>query len=83
MKIWAGLKHENILPFFGFCSQVKSGGLGGMVSPWLASGCLHNYIRQNGEHGMTVADRLKIVSGLLGRLSVVCSINEYHLSKAL
>lgn len=52
-----------------------------MVSPWLASGCLHIYIERNGEHRMTVADRLKIVSGQA--LDCVYSINEYHLSKAM
>ena len=61
MKIWATLKHDNILPFYGACTQF--GSLPAMVSPWLESGCLNRYLREHGEDGfLTETLRLKLVS---------------------
>lgn len=47
-EIWASLKHENIVPLYGFCEgHAEFGAYGALISPWYRNGHSAHYIRQN------------------------------------
>lgn len=59
MKIWASLKHPNVLPLLGTvtdCGQVLS-----MVCPWMEEGDLAGYLSKN-EDNLTKETRVNIAS---------------------
>ena len=66
VSIWAPLKHENILPFFGFIIEEDSGPA--LITPWMENGNVIEFLTNNIN-----ADRLKMVHTYI---CVVCDGNS-------
>ena len=54
IRIWAELKHQNILPFLGFIIEGESPSL---ISEWMENGTALNYVKEHPEY-----DVLELVS---------------------
>lgn len=65
IRIWASLKHLNVLPLLGtvtdFGRGVLSMGVLSMVCPWMEEGDLAGYLVRQGNH-LTRRNLLNIVS---------------------
>ncbi|KIJ09700.1 hypothetical protein PAXINDRAFT_87099, partial [Paxillus involutus ATCC 200175] len=70
LKVWARLKHENILSLLGVATGF--GPFTAMVCPWMDNGTLTSYLERNKEQ-LSLRDRLELVSHfiLLHSCSVV------------
>ena len=73
VKIWAFLKHPNVLPLLG--TVTGFGLVISMISPWMEEGDLTQYLRKN-EGLLQRTDRVDIVS----TRAIICYLNCYSYS---
>ncbi|KZS96552.1 kinase-like protein [Sistotremastrum niveocremeum HHB9708] len=59
MRVWANLKHPNIIPFLGLCYFPNSSDNFSLVSPWMDNGTAIAYVRNKSD-----VDRLPIILGV-------------------
>ncbi|KAF9233547.1 kinase-like domain-containing protein, partial [Melanogaster broomeanus] len=75
LKVWARLKHENILPLLGVAKGY--GPFTALVCPWMDNGTLSSYLECNAEQ-LSLRVRLELVSDLpLYSVLRVCSSYLY------
>jgi serine/threonine protein kinase len=58
-RIFAKVKHPNILPLLGF--TLSDNQKPGIVTPWMSGGNLHQYLERH-RHRLTIDKKLRIVS---------------------
>ncbi|KJA16612.1 hypothetical protein HYPSUDRAFT_47229 [Hypholoma sublateritium FD-334 SS-4] len=81
IRIWACLKHPNVIPLLGtvtdFGRGVLSMGVLSMVCPWMGEGDLAGYLVRKGDH-LTQRNRLQICQDIANGLEYIHSRQVVH-----
>ncbi|KIJ09453.1 hypothetical protein PAXINDRAFT_172480 [Paxillus involutus ATCC 200175] len=75
LKVWARLKHENILPLFGVATGF--GPFTALVCPWMDNGTLTSYLEHNREQ-LSLRDRLELLRDAAAGLCYLHSCSVVH-----
>ncbi|KAF9228878.1 kinase-like protein [Gyrodon lividus] len=75
LKVWARLKHENIIPLLGIATGF--GPFTALVCPWMANGTLTSYLEHNGEQ-LSLHDRLELLRDAAAGLGYLHSCSVVH-----
>ncbi|PAV15950.1 TKL TKL-ccin kinase [Pyrrhoderma noxium] len=72
LNIWKRLKHKNVVPLYGTCSDF--GRYTSLVCPWYENGSLHHYIRRKHlpDGTLSVSERLRLLS------EIACGLGYLH-----
>lgn len=77
LNIWKRLKHKNVVPLYGTCSDF--GRYTSLVCPWYENGSLHHYIRRKHlpDGTLSVSERLRLLS------EIACGLGYCELQPTL
>ncbi|KZS95412.1 kinase-like protein [Sistotremastrum niveocremeum HHB9708] len=86
MKMWSSARHENILPFLGYCFYGADRGakfdphhhhLFSLVSPWMENGTVIDYLRSPSTSNVPQI-RIDLLTGVMNGLSYLHSNGIVH-----
>ena len=60
LGIWRRLEHPNIVPFLGIVYGFRRQGHASLVSLWMASGTLQDFLEEHDDR-LTITHRLRLV----------------------
>ncbi|PVF97278.1 kinase-like protein [Serendipita vermifera] len=73
-EVWARLKHENIIPLYGYTEESLFFPFGSLISPWYENGDAEKYLNENG-HILTPEQRKNLWYGVVAG---VCHLHSQN-----